>query len=767
MLSKNMIYQINNFSLDNQKLMLYETIFHNANGYIGIRSNFEEGYPDNYQSIRGAYINGFYDLTPVAQAENLYGLTHEKQTMLNIHDVQEIQLMVGGEKFSMFSGTVLKSMRRLDMKKGITERSVLWRSPQGKTVKIDITRMTSFALLPLFTIEYHVRSIDFSGEVKLRSSHIGKAMNYYSTNDPRVAGDHIQHLVPDEAFFADKNTSVILSHTLHSNLSVTTVVRNVLSRKSRIKNRLYENSAAQDFLLKLDKGEEVVLIKYAVFCDSIRYPDCRKKAQKIMNKATASPVKKWYYLQERYLKQFWDTGAVVIKGNEKLSNAITYGLYQLIQSVGKDPYSNVPAKGLSGEGYEGHYFWDTEMYVEPYFLLTHTEIARNLILYRYRTLKEARENARILGHGKGVLYPWRTITGKECSGYFPSGSAQYHINGDIAYSVINYYLVTRDLGFMADYGAEILFETARLWINIGSYYQGSFRICCVTGPDEYTCLVNNNYYTNVLAKHNLKWAAKIYDILKKNEKIAPVAEKIHITESEIQEFREASQHMYLPYNEKLDINPQDDSFLMKKKWPFSKNDFKEYPLLMHYHPLCLYRHQICKQADTVLAHFILEDEQKFSTMKHSFQYYEKITTHDSSLSSCIFCIMASRFGMSEKAYQYFGNSAELDLKNLQGNTKDGIHVANFGGVYMAVVFGFAGLRIKEDGFHLAPALPKEWKGYEFKLRNAGGLFDLMVTDKSVNIKVLSGIPQKIFVYNKPYLLKKSLQVPLRTGAVTE
>jgi len=753
------IYEVRDFGLENDELMLNETLFHNANGYLGVRSNFEEGYPINMQSIRGEYINGFYDFAEMKQAEKLFGLTEEKQTMLNVADTQGIRLFLDGEEFSMFAGETLESSRTLDMEKGTTRRRVMWRSPQGREAEITIVRMASFAMLPLFTIEYRVRALNFSGEIRFDSTHIGSVLNYCDPGDPRVAGETFQHILPGNAAFTD-DVSVIVSHTSKSGLTVASAVKNQLSKPAGEKRKVRDSAALHQFTVSLAQGEEVTLTKYAVLCDSVRYGDCRGTALEHIHKAVSVPLKHWYGLQEEYLKKYWESCAVHVKGDDRLSNAITYNLYQLIQSVGKDPHSNISAKGLSGEGYEGHYFWDTEMYIQPFFLLTMPEIAKNLIEYRYTTLPAARENARIMGHKKGALYPWRTIMGKECSGYFPSGSAQYHIDGDIAYSIISYYLLTKDLSLIARCGAEIVFETARLWMDTGNYSGGRFCINSVTGPDEYTCLVNNNYYTNVLAQYNLKWAARFYRILREEDLLSPVEQKLGLTEEEIDSFERAAKAMYLPYDAALDINPQDDAFLSKKVWNLDDTPPEDFPLLLHYHPLCLYRSQVCKQADTVLAHFILEDAQALSTMKHSFEYYEKVTTHDSSLSTCIFSIMASRLGMPEKAYAYFGESSKLDLFNTHKNTKDGIHTANMGGTYMAMVYGFGGLRIKEDGLHLAPTLPGQWEEYDFKVHDGDSLIQISVQRRGCEITLLDGTEKEIFVYGKSHVLRDSLRLPL-------
>jgi alpha,alpha-trehalose phosphorylase len=362
-----------------------------------------------------------------------------------------------------------------------------------------------------------------------------------------------------------------------------------------------------------------------------------------------------------------------------------------------------------------------------------------------------------MGHSKGALYPWRTISGTECSSYFPSGSAQYHISADIAYSFIQYHMVTGDMEFLKEYGAEVLFETARIWIEAGHFKNGQFRIDAVTGPDEYTCIVNNNYYTNAMAKHNLRWAVKAYNLLQtmEPERLAELSNRIGLELQETGVWEQAAKQMYLPYDETLMINPQDDSFLNKDVWDLPSTPEDKFPLLLHYHPLTLYRYQVCKQADTVLAHFLLEDEQAAETMKNSYDYYEKVTTHDSSLSSCVFSIMAAKHGYGEKAYDYFIETARLDLDNTHGNTKDGLHMANMGGTWMAIIFGFAGLRIKEEGLSLEPILPAQWEGYSFPLHYQGRKLRVTKSKTQSKIELLTGEPFNIKVSGESYRLSKA------------
>ncbi len=756
-MEKQFFYEIEGNAKSQEALLLGETIFHNANGYIGVRGAYEEGYPAEYTSIRGQYINGFYDITDMKQAEALCGLIEKKQTMLNVADTQSVEIWLGDEQFSLFHGTVKEVKRSVDLKKGVTLRKIAWVSPEGKEISLQFCRMTSFVTLPLFLQEITLTCHNYEGEVCLISSHIGEVENFCDPSDPRVAGEKTQYLFAGTPRCQD-DISLILAKTSRSGLSLCSGVGHGVPAGFEKQTVVKDKKVIHKITGKSVKGKTLRFNKYSWFSDSIRCGNPEEETEKGLRNVMRQPVEELYREQEEYLSDYWEKSNLEIEGDEELNSAVHYNQYALLQSAGKDRYSNMAAKGLSGEGYEGHFFWDTEMYALPCFTITQPELAKALLSFRYGTLNQARENARKLGHKKGALYPWRTINGEECSGYFPSGTAAYHISGDIAYAVASYYLATNDMEFLCGQGAEILLETARLWADVGNYVDGQFHIQDVTGPDEYTCMVNNNYYTNLLAKYNLEWAVKCKELLMAEGKWKALCKKINFQPEEIDEFKMAAENMYLPYDEELDINPQDDSFLKKKKWDFANTPKENYPLLLHYHPLALYRKQVCKQADTVLAHFILEDYQKLSTIRSSFLYYEGVTTHDSSLSTCIFSIMAAKLGMVEKAYDYFGESAKLDLFNTHKNTKDGIHTANMAGNYMAIVYGFAGLRIKESGLYLSPRIPDKWKSYQFRFQYQRTRLEVKVDKEGCRIHRLEGKPVEVHLYGRPVLVEDEIRL---------
>ena len=713
-----------NIQFTESNCCLNETLFHNANGYIGVRGCLEEGVPQEWDTMRGTYINGFYDIIPMKQAENLCNFVEEKQIMLNVVDTQTIYLIIDNEQFALDKGSIEENKRMLNMDEGYTSREIVWCSNTGKKVKIMIRRMTSFTEKSLFTMEYSVTPLNFDGNITFMSYHISDVSNYCNPNDPRMAAESQKYLYPLEVLI-EEDKSIAVSKTVKSKLSVCSIVAHEVKGVVGAIGQLHKDqeSVIYEVDVPAEKDHTVTLRKYTIITDSVRFQNPKESAKEKISQVLKNGLDSYYEEQKNYLSRFWNHTAMEIDSNTDVNKAVNFNIYQLLQSAASDSNCNIAAKGLSGEGYEGHYFWDTEMFMLPFFTLTNPELAKLLLSYRYHILDAAKKNARLLGHKKGALYPWRTISGAECSGYYPAGTAQYHIDGDIAYAIIQYYLTTGDLDFIIEMGAEIIIETARLWMDVGNYNSnGKFVINDVTGPDEYTCMVNNNYYTNCCAKYNLEWAAKFYYQLKEEGRLKELAAKTGINDSEINDMEHAMEAMYLPYDEKLGINPQDDSFLDKPVWNLSKTPKEKFPLLLHYHPLHLYRYQVCKQADTVLSYFLFEDAQSKEVMKKSYEYYEKITTHDSSLSTCVFSIVASRLGMQEKGYKYFGDSAKMDLENTHNNTKDGIHTANMGGCYMAIVNGFAGLCIKEDGLSITPFLPEAWNGYSFKFLYRGNLF---------------------------------------------
>ena len=722
---------------DREARLVEETLFHVANGYLGVRGNLEEGSCDP-GSIRGCYINGFYDTVDLSYPERLYGFPQQAQRMINLPDVQNMKILIDGQLLS----DPAECERLLDTSKGITIRRMKYTRGSG-TITVTFTRMTSFTRPELFLTVLDIDSGSLSGKMEILAGIDCDVQNYTNPDDPRVAAEAIKHfnLIKTEKL---ADGGYVLCETAGSALEVA-----VVQRLSAIDKTIETETSGNGIVIKLTAGMSTTVEKYTVFSDSRKCKDPVKHALEAADNCILAGREKLIMEQKLYLDDFWKVAAIETEGRSDIQDALEFNIFQLLQSTGRDGISSIAAKGISGEGYEGHYFWDSEIYIFPFFLFTRPEIAKAMLDYRYSILDGAREHALLMGHKKGALYPWRTISGSECSSYFPSGSAQYHINGDIAHAFMQLWYATGDLEFMSNKGAEVLVETARLWLDVGHYdREGRFLIHCVTGPDEYTCVINNNYYTNRCAQANLEAAAAICQILWQENAADPVEKATGITPEETEQFKRAAASMWLPYDKERDIHAQDDSFLEKPVWDLSKTPADKFPLLLNYHPLHLYRHQVCKQADTVLAHFLYEDGVEESTIKSSFDYYERITTHDSSLSRCAFCIMAARLGIKSKAYDYFSDILRTDLDDTHGNVKDGLHTANLGGSWLAMVMGFAGMRLSEKGLSFRIMQPGEWKRTSFRVRYLGKLLNIQIDSKNVEIKLEEGESVEVFVNEK-------------------
>ncbi|HEY9595201.1 MAG TPA: beta-phosphoglucomutase, partial [Spirochaetia bacterium] len=448
--------------------------------------------------------------------------------------------------------------------------------------------------------------------------------------------------------------------------------------------------------------------------------------------------------QTAALDAFWRTSDVQIDGDVGLQQGLRYNLFSLFQSAGRDGRTSIAAKGLTGQGYEGHYFWDTEIYVLPFFAYTQHEIARALVRYRCSIIDAARARAREMSQ-RGALFPWRTIGGEETSAYYPAGTAQYHIDADIVHALRVYREASGDATILVDGGAELVFETARMWRSLGAFSArrgGAFCIDEVTGPNEYTALVNNNLYTNMMARENLEYAVAIAAEMAADApgELRRLHEAIGLTDGEIEGWREAAARMYIPIDRVLGVHAQDDSFLDKEPWNFAGTPAENYPLLLHYHPLVIYRHQVLKQPDVVLAQVLLGHRFTMAEKRRNFLYYDPLTTGDSSLSPCIQSVAAAEIGEVELAREYFTRTARMDLDDMNGNVGDGVHTAAMAGTWISLVLGFAGMRDHDGTLSFDPRLPAGWRGFRFRLSVRGRLLEVDLGRETAVYRLLSGPP---------------------------
>ncbi|HDQ13587.1 MAG TPA: beta-phosphoglucomutase [Sediminispirochaeta sp.] len=743
-------WKIEEERLESEKMAEYESIFSLANGYIGVRACFEEM---NYVWNRGTFLNGFYESRPIIYGERAYGYPEHSQTILNVADGRKIQLWLEDEPFDLSTGKILHYHRELDVREGVLRRRITWRSPKEKSIEVLSERLVPFQRKHIVALRYLIRSIDFKGRVRLVSSLDGNVSNYHDPDDPRSgAGTAAEPLVYAE-INGDSDFGELVARTTESQLSMACGVTHRSWKSERDgKNRILKGKkfsqtgeVGDRYDFSLEPGGEFGVDKFISYSYRQQSEEARniEVMRRELEKAAGDGFDRLKEEEFSYLSNFWEHADVSIDGDLKLQQGIRFNLFQLLQSVGRDGMTSIPAKGLSGEGYEGHYFWDTEIYVLPLFIYTLPRTAQSLLEYRYSILEQARRRAEKLSQ-RGALFPWRTINGEEASAYYPAGTAQYHIDADISYGIKKFIEITGTRDFLPR-AAEILIETARLWADLGEYVDrqgGAFCINGVTGPDEYTALVNNNYYTNIMAQNNLEFACRVLEELEEYDRASytQVVNATGLREEEVEQWRRAAEAMFLPYDANLGIHPQDDSFLNKKIWPISEIPKEKRPLLLHYHPLVIYRHQIIKQADTVLALFLQGDKFSLAEKRRDFEYYDRLTTGDSSLSACVQSVIAAEVGRDELAYDYFRRTARIDLDNVNGNVRDGLHLAAMAGTWTSIVYGFAGLRDYDGQVSFEPHLPRRWKRLTFNLNVRGSLLEVAITHNETAYTLKEGEP---------------------------
>ncbi|HEX7637629.1 MAG TPA: glycosyl hydrolase family 65 protein [Burkholderiaceae bacterium] len=749
--------------LDVRTHLLHETLFALGNGYIGQRGTPDEGFSGpRAASTDGTYLNGLFERQPIRYPENAFGLARLNEFMVNVPNGKRVELWVDGERFDPLTGTLLLHERSLDFREGVLRRTVEWISPGGRQVRITSERLVCLQRKHVFALRYRATPVNGDARLTFVSMLDPRQANLAAGDDPRV-GSHVSE--PPLAVIGEQQDgtgSRLLQRTCQSGITLSSAVEHDWSElgEAEITGETLSGSCLvhrAEVLARM--GQPTGFVKYGAYHSSRDHAegDLAARAGEDLARARLHGFDHLCEEQAAMLAHFWRDADVEIGGDPALQQGLRFNLFHLLQSVGRDGQTNVAAKGVTGEGYEGHYFWDTEIYILPFFLATQPEIARRLLEFRCRLLPKARERARQMAHPRGALYPWRTIAGEECSAYFPAGTAQVHINADIAHALRQYVQVTGDVDFLIKQGAEMLLETARIWMDLGHHdlrRGGAFCIFEVTGPDEYTAMVDNNFYTNAMAQQHLRYAAEVVDLLwhSYGEDYVRIASAIDLQPQEPLAWRRAADAMYLPVDPLLGVHPQDDSLLHKPAWPFPRPTSHKNPLLLNYHPLVIYRHQVCKQADVVLALLLRPELCSLDQKLRDFHFYESITVHDSSLSASVFSILASEIGEHAKAMDYFMQTARMDLDDLHGNTGHGVHMAAMAGTWLGVVHGFGGLRWIDGVPHLRPWLPHGWTHYAFRLRRGDAQAEVRVGRDEVVYRLVGDLPMTLVHDDEPITL---------------
>jgi len=746
--------------LDLDRLAQTESLFALANGHIGLRGNLDEGEPF---AVLGTYLAGFYEIRPLPHAEFGYGYPEQGQTVVNATDGKVVRLLIEDEPFDVRYGELRRHERVLDLRAGVLRREVEWVSPTGRPVRVSTTRLVSFTQRAVAAILYEVEPLDHEIPVVVQSELVADEPLTVENTDPRAATALVSSPLQPEFSIARGPYAVLLHSTKASGLVLGAAMDHVIDGPSdmHVRSEAFDDLARVTVTADVAPGRPLRVVKFLAYGWSSErsVPAIRDQVAAALAAARHTGWQGLVAEQRSYLDEYWDRADVELEGDAELQLAVRFGLFNTLQAGARAEQRAIAAKGLTGPGYDGHTFWDTETFVLPVLTYTVPHAAADALRWRHLTLDLARNRAEQLGL-RGAAFPWRTIRGQECSGYWPAGTAAFHINADIADAVARYQAATGDEAFDADIGLELLVETARLWRSLGHYDgAGRFRIHGVTGPDEYSALVDNNVYTNLMAQRNLRAAA---DCAQRHPRSAA---QFAVDAEETAEWRAAAEAMFIPYDEALGIHPQAEGFTERPAWDFDSTAADQYPLLLHFPYFDLYRKQVIKQADLVLALYVRGDAFAPAEKTRNFEHYEPLTVRDSSLSACTQAVLAAEVGHLELAYDYFAETALTDLRDLNKNTGDGLHVASLAGAWIAAVAGFGGMRDHNRSLTFAPRLPPALTRLAFRLSYRGRRLSVEVTREDAIYSLQQGRALEIRHHGESAVLSAGQPVTLAIPAL--
>jgi len=725
-------WHIRETRLDLDLLAQSESVFALANGHIGIRGNLDEGEP---HGLPGTYLNSFYELRPLPYAEAGYGFPESGQTMVNVTNAKLMRLLVDDEPFDVRYGELRSHERVLDLRAGTLERIVEWVSPSGQAIRVRTVRLVSFTQRAVVAFLYEVEPLDASARLILQSELVANEQLPPMSKDPRVAAV-LDHPLQAEEMLEQRTGGLLVHRTKASDLRMAAAMEHLVEApgKHAITTEGHPDWLRTTVAGKLEPGQKLRVVKLAAYgwSGSRSLPAIRDQVGAALASARLDGWEGLVDAQREYLDAFWDHSDVRVEGDPEVQQAVRFGLFHTLQAGARAEQRPIGSKGLTGPGYDGHTFWDAETFVLPALTYTQPSAAADVLRWRHSTLDLAKERAQTLGL-QGAAFPWRTIRGQECSAYWPAGTAGFHIGADIADAVRRYVQATGDFDFEREVGLELLVETARLWRSLGHHDRhGRFHIDGVTGPDEYTAVVDDNVYTNLMAQQNL------FAAVEAAKRHPDLARQFGVDDEEMASWRDAAAAVHIPYDRELGVHQQSEGFTRLQEWDFENTPPEAYPLLLNYPYFDLYRKQVVKQADLVMAMYIRGDAFTPEEKVRNFAYYDARTVRDSSLSACIQAVLAAETGHLELAHDYLGEAALMDLHDLHRNARDGVHVASLAGSWIALVAGLGGMRDFNGQLSFAPRLPSRINNLEFSLLWRGLRLRVNVTAGEVTYSLRNG-----------------------------
>lgn len=728
-----------------------ESIFSLGNEYMGVRGYFEEGYSG--KKLVGSYFNGIYEMTEPDYG-HYKGIVDFMEYMINSVNWLYTRIELDGEILDLATSEFLDFERELDLRTGILSRSFIWKTKSNKKVKIRFERFLSMSEVETGAQKITITPVDFTGKIKVIAGldfteiHQTTRKNLWNCEDKKV------DITKSEGKAGELR---IGGTTLQTNKKVYSSAI-VYADCSNVKEIVEEKKIALEMELDLVQGEEKTLtklVKNLTFRDGDKEDEYNAKIAKLdLHKLCYEQMmqdnKDWW-------SKVWQRSDIVIEGDEENQQGIRFCIFQMFQTYhGAVEGSNIGAKGLTGEAYNGNAFWDTETCCLPFFMFNNKEGARNLLYFRYKTLDEARNRAKMLDC-KGAYYPIATISGRECCNLWQHASLQLQASTAVAYGIWFYEKMFNDIEFIKLYGLEMLIEICRMLASRGDYdKRGRYGYYCVMGPDEFQMMVHNNTYTNYMAKFTFEYTLDVIDRIKNcgDSTYKNVVSKIALDEKEIEDWKNKSESMLILYDEETKLFEQHAGFYDLPHMDIHSIPISEFPLYDHWSYERIYRNDMIKQPDVLMFMFLFSSKFTQEQMKANYEYYEPLCIHESSLSPSVHSIIASQLGKENEAYEFFRFATRMDLDNYNRNTNQGLHTTSIAAAWMNIVYGFGGLRSDGDMLSLNPSIPKEWKGYTFKIEYQNEILEVVVSNKTVEIKGHNGKDVKVRVYGKEVILGK-------------
>ncbi len=705
-----------------------ESIFSLGNEYMGVRGYFEEGYSG--ESLLGSYQNGVYERRTVADG-GYKGVVRDMEFMVNSVDDLYLRIWLDGKPVDLAEGSFSDFNRVLDLRSGELRRSFVWENHKGK-VKCIFSRCLSMEMNELGVQHLEIQSLDYEGPLRVTAgldfgTHHGAGDKHWNVG--KIQTVESKHRVSATA--QTKVTRITVS-------AIAQLRGSVINQAISCGSGEETDKATMIYDLQLKKGEHLVLEKTFINLSPLARESTRNNTDALLNKT----YEEIYRSNKNWWDLVWKKSDIEIMGDPENQQGIRFCIFQMYQTYhGGIRGTNIGAKGLTGEAYNGNAFWDTETYCLPFFLFHDLEAARNLLYFRYATLEEARKRARELDC-QGAFYPIATISGRECCNLWQHASLQLQASTAVAYGIWIYERVTGDESFTKEYGFEMLAEISRMLATRGDYDADHkhYGFYGVMGPDEFQMMVNHNAYTNVMGKFTLEYACRVYDRLEKEEPetFAVLCDRIGLKEEERQNWQQLAEDMLIPYDRERQIFEQHEGFFRLPHVDIDRIPVEEFPLYEHWTYDRIYRNDMIKQPDVLMFLLLFNSSYDTDMIRRNYDFYEPRCIHESSLSPSVHSILAQQLGREQEAYDFFGFATRMDLDNYNRNTAEGLHTTSIAAAWMNILFGFGGLRCDGEILSINPGLPEKWKGYRFHLAYKEDVIEVLVKESGATIRTVNG-----------------------------